>query len=221
MAVGENENITPIYIEEEMKIAYIDYSMSVIVSRALPDVRDGLKPVHRRILYGMQELGLSFNRPYKKSARIVGEVLGKYHPLLTLLAEHFGYKDAEDFLKSKPTHPVAREFLKDHGMMRRNEDPDYWVKQYIDVTQYSWDVLGYKNITTDDVRFLNEAKAVKDAGGILIRLNRPDLPDTDMHPSEQEQKDIVADYTIDCTKGDLEGLYKELDRILCEVKEQQ
>lgn len=80
MAQGENENITPIFIEEEMRVAYIDYSMSVIVSRALPDVRDGLKPVHRRILYGMQELGLAYNRPYKKSARIVGEVLGKYHP---------------------------------------------------------------------------------------------------------------------------------------------
>ncbi|GAA5036989.1 DNA gyrase subunit A [Marivirga lumbricoides] len=80
MAQGENENIIPIYIEDEMRVAYIDYSMSVIVSRALPDVRDGLKPVHRRILYGMQDLGLSYNRPYKKSARIVGEVLGKYHP---------------------------------------------------------------------------------------------------------------------------------------------
>lgn len=67
-------------IEEEMKSAYIDYSMSVIVSRALPDVRDGLKPVHRRVLYGMSELGVFSNRPYKKSARIVGEVLGKYHP---------------------------------------------------------------------------------------------------------------------------------------------
>ncbi|MBK6266406.1 DNA gyrase subunit A [Marivirga sp. S37H4] len=80
MAQGENENIIPIFIEDEMKVAYIDYSMSVIVSRALPDVRDGLKPVHRRILYGMQDLGLSYNRSYKKSARIVGEVLGKYHP---------------------------------------------------------------------------------------------------------------------------------------------
>ena len=75
-----NERIIPINIEEEMKTAYIDYSMSVIVSRALPDVRDGLKPVHRRVLYGMTELGLAHNRPYKKSARIVGEVLGKYHP---------------------------------------------------------------------------------------------------------------------------------------------
>ncbi len=74
------ENIIPINIEEEMKTAYIDYSMSVIVSRALPDVRDGMKPVHRRVLYGMSELGLAHNRPYKKSARIVGEVLGKYHP---------------------------------------------------------------------------------------------------------------------------------------------
>jgi DNA gyrase subunit A len=74
------EKIIPINIEDEMKTAYIDYSMSVIVSRALPDVRDGLKPVHRRVLYGMLELGVLHNRPYKKSARIVGEVLGKYHP---------------------------------------------------------------------------------------------------------------------------------------------
>jgi len=78
--MAEAENIIRINIEEEMKSAYIDYSMSVIVSRALPDVRDGLKPVHRRVLYGMQELGVMSNRPYKKSARIVGEVLGKYHP---------------------------------------------------------------------------------------------------------------------------------------------
>jgi len=76
----EGERIIKINIEEEMKTAYIDYSMSVIVSRALPDVRDGLKPVHRRVLFGMSELGISSNKPYKKSARIVGEVLGKYHP---------------------------------------------------------------------------------------------------------------------------------------------
>ncbi len=76
----EGEKIIKINIEEEMKSAYIDYSMSVIVSRALPDVRDGMKPVHRRVLYGMSELGLSANKPYKKSARIVGEVLGKFHP---------------------------------------------------------------------------------------------------------------------------------------------
>jgi len=76
----ENERIIKINIEEEMKSAYIDYSMSVIVSRALPDVRDGLKPVHRRVLFGMSELGVLSNRPHKKSARIVGEVLGKYHP---------------------------------------------------------------------------------------------------------------------------------------------
>ncbi len=86
----ENENpiplspnqgtIIPINIEDEMRGAYIDYSMSVIISRALPDVRDGFKPVHRRVLYGMSELGVYHNRPYKKSARIVGEVLGKYHP---------------------------------------------------------------------------------------------------------------------------------------------
>ena len=75
-----SEKIVPVDIEDEMRGSYIDYSMSVIVARALPDVRDGLKPVHRRVLFGMQELGLAANRPYKKSARIVGEVLGKYHP---------------------------------------------------------------------------------------------------------------------------------------------
>ena len=78
--MAEAEKIIRVNIEEEMKSAYIDYSMSVIVSRALPDVRDGMKPVHRRVLYGMLDLGLMSNRPYKKSARIVGEVLGKYHP---------------------------------------------------------------------------------------------------------------------------------------------
>lgn len=74
------QNIIPINIEDEMRGAYIDYSMSVIISRALPDVRDGLKPVHRRILFGMDELGVNYNKPYKKCARIVGDVLGKYHP---------------------------------------------------------------------------------------------------------------------------------------------
>jgi DNA gyrase subunit A len=78
--MAEGEKIIPINIEDEMKTSYIDYAMSVIVSRALPDVRDGLKPVHRRVLFGMLDLGVMSNRPYKKSARIVGEVLGKYHP---------------------------------------------------------------------------------------------------------------------------------------------
>ncbi|MBS7786788.1 DNA gyrase subunit A [Flavobacterium sp. CYK-55] len=78
--MSDGEKLIPINIEDEMKSAYIDYSMSVIVSRALPDVRDGLKPVHRRVLYGMYDLGVFSNRPHKKSARIVGEVLGKYHP---------------------------------------------------------------------------------------------------------------------------------------------
>jgi len=77
---NDSNRIIPVNIEEQMKTAYIDYSMSVIVGRALPDVRDGLKPVHRRILFAMNELGLQYNRAYKKSARIVGEVLGKYHP---------------------------------------------------------------------------------------------------------------------------------------------
>ena len=78
--MDQTDKLIPIKIEDEMKSAYIDYSMSVIVSRALPDVRDGLKPVHRRVLYGMHELGIRSNTAYKKSARIVGEVLGKYHP---------------------------------------------------------------------------------------------------------------------------------------------
>ena len=78
--MSDGEKLIPINIEEAMKSAYIDYSMSVIVSRALPDVRDGLKPVHRRVLFGMSELGLRSNSKYKKSAFIVGEVLGKYHP---------------------------------------------------------------------------------------------------------------------------------------------
>ncbi|MBS1772102.1 MAG: DNA gyrase subunit A [Bacteroidetes bacterium] len=77
---NESNKIIQVNIEEQMKTAYIDYSMSVIVGRALPDVRDGLKPVHRRVLYAMHELGINYNKPYKKSARIVGEVLGKYHP---------------------------------------------------------------------------------------------------------------------------------------------
>src|SRR6516164_5666986 len=77
---NDQNRIQPINIEEEMKSAYIDYSMSVIVGRALPDVRDGFKPVHRRVLYGMNEMGNNSNKPYKKAARIVGDVMGKYHP---------------------------------------------------------------------------------------------------------------------------------------------
>ena len=76
----EDDRLIPINIEDEMKSAYIDYSMSVIVSRALPDVRDGLKPVHRRVLFGMYDMGIRSSSSYKKSARIVGEVMGKYHP---------------------------------------------------------------------------------------------------------------------------------------------
>ena len=76
----DNDRIIPVKIDEEMRSSYIDYSMSVIVARALPDVRDGFKPVHRRVLYGMHELGNTSDKPTKKSARIVGEVMGKYHP---------------------------------------------------------------------------------------------------------------------------------------------
>jgi DNA gyrase subunit A len=77
---GGEKNLIPINIEDEMKRSYLDYAMSVIVGRALPDVRDGLKPVHRRILFGMHEMGLTPNRPTRKCAKIIGEVMGKYHP---------------------------------------------------------------------------------------------------------------------------------------------
>ena len=78
--LADPSDISPVSIVEEMKTSYLDYAMSVIVSRALPDVRDGLKPVHRRILFSAQESGFLYNRPYRKSARLVGEVMGKYHP---------------------------------------------------------------------------------------------------------------------------------------------
>ena len=78
--VKKTDKLVPRIIEDEMKTSYLNYAMSVIVGRALPDVRDGLKPVHRRILFAMNEMGMSYNKPFKKSARIVGEVLGKYHP---------------------------------------------------------------------------------------------------------------------------------------------
>ena len=93
----QRDRIIPVFIEEEMKDSYIDYSMSVIVSRALPDVRDGLKPVHRRVLYGMHELNLRPNSAYKKSARIVGEVLGKYHPHGDLAVYDTIVRMAQDF----------------------------------------------------------------------------------------------------------------------------
>jgi DNA gyrase subunit A len=74
------KEIFPVNLEDEMRQSYLDYAMSVIVGRALPDVRDGLKPVHRRVLFAMNELGNDYNKPYKKSARVVGDVIGKYHP---------------------------------------------------------------------------------------------------------------------------------------------
>ena len=76
----KSDEITPVSLEQEMRKSYLDYAMSVVVSRALPDLRDGLKPVHRRILYSMHESSYNYNKPYRKSARIVGDVMGKYHP---------------------------------------------------------------------------------------------------------------------------------------------
>src|SRR5271169_5556822 len=93
---------TPVDIEAEMRSAYLQYSMSVIVGRALPDVRDGLKPVHRRVLFGMWEQGNRHNRPYRKSARIVGDVLGKYHPHGDLPVYDSVVRMAQDFSMSEP-----------------------------------------------------------------------------------------------------------------------
>ncbi|RLG34066.1 DNA gyrase subunit A, partial [Methanosarcinales archaeon] len=100
MSEEQEQRVIEVSVEEEMKSSYIDYAMSVIVGRALPDARDGLKPVHRRILFGMHELGVTHDRPHKKSARIVGDVLGKYHPhgdvavydTLVRMAQDFSYR---------------------------------------------------------------------------------------------------------------------------------
>ena len=93
----QNNRILPIEIASEMKKSYIDYAMSVIVGRALPDVRDGLKPVHRRILFSMNELNLTPDKPYRKSARIVGDVLGKYHPHGDTAVYYAMVRMAQDF----------------------------------------------------------------------------------------------------------------------------
>ena len=114
--MAERERVVQVNIEEEMKSAYIDYSMSVIVSRALPDVRDGLKPVHRRVLFGMSELGVLSNRAYKKSARIVGEVMGKYHPHGDTSIYSAMVNMAQDF-------NMRNTLVKGHGNFGTLEDP--------------------------------------------------------------------------------------------------
>ncbi len=94
MAETPNQRITEINLNKEMRTSFLDYAMSVIVARALPDVRDGLKPVHRRILYAMNDLGMTSDKAYKKSARIVGEVIGKYHPtaIQRFILQWFGWR---------------------------------------------------------------------------------------------------------------------------------
>src|SRR5512143_4144843 len=136
MAIGKE--IVPVNLEDEMRQSYLDYAMSVIVGRALPDVRDGLKPVHRRVLYAMRELSNDWNKPYKKSARIVGDVIGKYHPhgdtavydaLVRMVQEfslrcplvdgqgHFGSVDGDNAAASRYTEvrlaKLAHEMLED------------------------------------------------------------------------------------------------------------
>ena len=91
-ACMSTDSVSPIGIVDELKQSYLDYAMSVIVSRALPDVRDGLKPVHRRVLYAMHELSNDFNKPYKKSARVVGDVIGKYNTLTFVIGARFTHR---------------------------------------------------------------------------------------------------------------------------------
>ena len=102
-----DKDIVPVSIEDEMKSSYLDYAMSVIVSRALPDVRDGLKPVHRRIVYAMKEGGYDYNRPFRKSARIVGDVMGKYHPHGDTAIYDALVRMAQDFSMRLPLIPVS------------------------------------------------------------------------------------------------------------------
>src|SRR5439155_1663312 len=110
-----DERLVQVPIEDEMRSSYLDYAMSVIVGRALPDVRDGLKPVHRRILYGMNEMGLVHNRAYRKSAKIVGEIMGNYHP----------HGDAANI----PTHNLAEVV---DGLIRLIENPDTTVEELME-----------------------------------------------------------------------------------------
>ena len=107
MVIGKTR---PINIEEEMKSSYLDYAMSVIVSRALPDVRDGLKPVHRRILYAMSDMGMHYNTPFKKSARIVGEVLGKYIILMDFCSLLVSLSRTITAYSAKRTEPNVSRF---------------------------------------------------------------------------------------------------------------
>lgn len=99
---GAISRIRPVLIEEELQTSFLDYAMSVIVSRAIPDVRDGLKPVHRRILYAMSELGLHYNKPHRKSIRVIGDVLGKYHPHGETAVYHTMVGMVQDFSKRYP-----------------------------------------------------------------------------------------------------------------------
>ena len=101
MAIGGEKKV-PVSIEDEMRSSYLDYAMSVIVGRALPDIRDGLKPVHRRVLFAMHEMGVAWNRSYKKSARIVGDVIGKYHPHGDVAVYDTAVRLAQDFSMRYP-----------------------------------------------------------------------------------------------------------------------
>ena len=139
--------IVPVNLEHEMRNSYIDYAMSVIVSRALPDVRDGLKPVHRRILYAMQEAGMGSNKPYKKSARIVGEVLGKYHPHGDISVYDAIVRMAQDF--------SMRYMLADgHGNFGSVDGDPAAAMRYTEVRMSKVAELMLQDIDKDTVEFL-------------------------------------------------------------------
>ena len=167
--------VLPVYIEEEMQKSYIDYAMSVIVQRALPDVRDGLKPVHRRILYAMQEAGMASNKPYKKSARIVGEVLGKYHPhgdssiyeTLVVLSQdfkkgmalvdghgNFGSIEGDGAAAMRYTEAKLKKFTQDVYLADLDKDiidfvPNHVARQYHSDAQYNFiEELGQNDNTS-------------------------------------------------------------------------
>lgn len=204
----KRDRVVPVYIEEEMKNSYIDYSMSVIVSRALPDVRDGLKPVHRRILYGMYELGLQPNRPYRKSARIVGDVLGKYHPhgdaavydtMVRMVQSfsmryqlvdgqgNFGSVDGDSAAAMRYTEarltPIAQELLRDLEKETVNFGPNFdeSLKEPIVLPSLFPNLLvnGTSGIAVGMATNIPPHNLNEVIDGLIVLINRPDLkPET-------------------------------------------
>lgn len=167
-------------------------------------------------LTGFKQVGKSTAAKYLESKgfvrhdfkdALVAEIKEKFPDLL----EEIRYTESEtevgNLFQTKP--PLMRALMQNYGTeVRRGDDPDYWVKKW------AKNSYGHAKIVCDDVRFLNEASKVKERGGIIIRLTRPDMPTGGTHRSETEQLEIVADHTIECEAGDFEKLYRELDKIV-------